>query len=235
MEKILFRTLQSEIRKPDNGDSRKVTFVASTSKRDAAGTVLNQSGWLLDRFNANGIVGYQHNVYGGGLFDAAPNPDYVIGKGYAYIKDGRLMIDVEFEPAEINSLAEKVYQKILFGSLKAVSVGFIPVGKGAWGKGDEAIGKENETYYYAKQELLEVSIVNIPSNSETLKKNVKALAEEIEALKKEAGEITPEPEPEPEPDPLEVLEDEKPDDPGTQTLALEAEKEIRIAEAILRL
>jgi hypothetical protein len=61
------------------------------------------------------------------------------------------------------------------------------------------------------------------------------MAEEIEALKKEAGEITPEPEPEPEPDPLEVLEDEKPDDPGTQTLALEAEKEIRIAEAILRL
>lgn len=181
--KVRFRTAtQHEVRKDEQG-SRKITFVASDGTRDSAGTVLNVNGWKLDRFNSNGIIGYQHKVYGG--LDDTDNPDNVIGKGYAYVKDGQLLVDVEFEPAEINELAEKIYQKLLFGSLKAVSVGFMPVGKGQWGKDEESLDGKNPTYYYAGQELLEVSVVNIPANPNALKKGLELQDSEMEQLRSE--------------------------------------------------
>ena len=181
--KVRFRTAtQLEVRKDEQG-SRKITFVASDGTRDSAGTVLNVNGWKLDRFNSNGIIGYQHKVYGG--WDDTDNPDNVIGKGYAYVKDGQLLVDVEFEPAEINELAEKIYQKLLFGSLKAVSVGFMPIGKGQWGKDEESLDGKNPTYYYAGQELLEVSVVNIPANPNALKKGLELQDSEMEQLRSE--------------------------------------------------
>lgn len=168
-----------------------MTFVASDDSVDSAGTVLNQDNWDLRRFNSNGIIGYQHKVYGG--WDDTDNPDNVIGKGVAYVEDKKLMVDITFEPADINPLAEKIYQKIMFGSLRAVSVGFLPVGRGKFGEGADA-----ETYYFAGQELLEVSVVNIPANPNALKKSMEAEAEFIEAerkrLRAEAEEqVQPEP------------------------------------------
>lgn len=184
-----------EIRKKE--DERTITFVASDSTRDSAGTVLNQDNWDLTRFNSNGIIGYQHKVYGG--WDDTDNPDNVIGKGHAYVEDGKLMVDITFEPKEINELAEKIYQKVLFGSLRAVSVGFLPVGKGRFGEGADA-----ETYYFAGQQLLEVSVVNIPANPNALRKSMEAENDFLEAERKRLLEETkveePAPEPQEEPD-----------------------------------
>ena len=182
MDKILVRAFVPEIRKK-NTDTRTVTFVASDGSRDSAHTVLNQAGWDLKRFNSNPVIGYNHEVYG--AWDTK-DVDFVIGKGRAYVEDNTLLVDITFEPKEINELAEKVYQKILFGSLNAVSVGFLPIGKGAWGKGEEGPGEERETYYYAGQELLEISVVNIPANANTTRKGEDRAAEELEALRKEA-------------------------------------------------
>jgi len=182
MDKILTRAFVPEIRKKDT-DTRTVTFVASDGSRDSAHTVLNQEGWDLRRFNANPLIGYNHEVYG--AFDTK-DVDFVIGKGRAYVEDGVLLVDITFEPKEINELAEKVYQKVLFGSLNAVSVGFLPLGKGAWGKGDEGPGEERETYYYAGQELLEISVVNIPANANATRKGEDSAAEELKALRAEA-------------------------------------------------
>lgn len=184
-----------EIRKKE--DERTITFVASDSTRDSAGTVLNQDNWDLTRFNSNGIIGYQHKVYGG--WDDTDNPDNVIGKGHAYVEDGKLMVDITFEPKEINELAEKIYQKVLFGSLRAVSVGFLPIGKGRFGEGADA-----ETYYFAGQQLLEVSVVNIPANPNALRKSMEAESDFLEAERKRLLEETKveeqEPEPQEEPD-----------------------------------
>lgn len=175
-----------EIRKKE--DERTITFVASDSTRDSAGTVLNQDNWDLTRFNSNGIIGYQHKVYGG--WDDTDNPDNVIGKGHAYVEDGKLMVDITFEPKEINELAEKIYQKVLFGSLRAVSVGFLPIGKGRFGEGADA-----ETYYFAGQQLLEVSVVNIPANPNALRKSMEA---ERKRLLEETKVEEPAPEPQEE-------------------------------------
>ena len=178
MSEIHYRTYSSEIRKR-NEDTRTLTFVASDGARDAAGTVLNQDNWSLKRYEKNPIIGYQHEVYGG--WDGS-DPDNIIGKARVYVEDGELLADITFETKDINEKAEKIYKKLLFGSLNAVSVGFLPIGKGSWGKGDEAIDGSNPTYYYAGQELLEISVVNIPSNPNAVRRAMEYEQNELKAL-----------------------------------------------------
>ncbi len=164
------RNIKAEIRAKSEG-SRTVTFVASTYDKDRHGTILNQKNWNLDNFNANPIIGYQHNVYGEG---SSPNPDDQLGFGRAYVEGKELLIDITFEPEDINPLAEKIFKKIQHGSLRAVSVGFVPL-KNEDGKyGEERDG----AYHFFGQELLEVSVVNIPSNPKALKKSLDEMTEE---------------------------------------------------------
>ena len=156
--------------------SRTVEFVISDGSRDRYHTRLNPRGWQLEQYNANPVVGYQHNLYGD--MCNAPNPDDVIGSGRAWLEGEQLIGSVTFEPADINPLAEKIFRKILMGTLRATSVGFQPLmgpdGKyGRWGDGDEAEGMPNETYYYAGQSLMEFSVVNIPANPNALKRSVR--------------------------------------------------------------
>lgn len=197
MDKIRVRSFSPEIRKK-NEDTRTITFVASDGSRDSAHTVLNQKGWNLERFNANPVIGYNHEIYG--AWDTK-DVDFVIGKGRAYVEDDVLLVDITFEPKSINELAEKVYQKILFGSLNAVSVGFLPLGKGHWGEGEEAPNEARETYYYEGQELLEISVVNIPANANATRKGEDRAKEELDALRAEAKSAEPDPAPQPEPEP----------------------------------
>lgn len=159
----------AEIKVREDAGQKIYTFVASDFSRDLHRTKLDPSKWDLERFSGSGPIGYMHNIYGGDLCNA-PDPDDVIGKGRAYIEDDKLMIDIIFEPEDINPRAAKIEKKVNFGSLRAVSVGFNPIGEGRYGEGDEARGAENETYYFEAQELLEVSIVNIPSNKNALKR-----------------------------------------------------------------
>jgi hypothetical protein len=153
-------------------ETRTVEFVISNNTKDRHRTVLPVDKWQLDRFNANPIVGYQHNVYGGDLCNA-PDPDQVIGRGRAWVEGDQLIGSVTFEPAEINPLAEKIFRKVLFGTLSATSVGFNSTAPGYWGQGEEAERGSNPTYYFDGQELLEFSIVNIPSNPEALKRSMR--------------------------------------------------------------
>ena len=154
--------------------TRIIQFVLSTFTRDGHGTVLNQDGWNLDRYRKNPVVAYQHTLSGG--FCTDPNPDYIIGKSVSIDLEGegrekRLVAAVQFEPAAINPLAEKIFQKVLFGSLSRCSVGFAEVGRGKYGEKEEAKGGAKETYYFAGQELVEWSIVNVPSNPDAGKRD----------------------------------------------------------------
>jgi hypothetical protein len=152
--------------------TRTVRFTISTSAKDRHRTILNMDGWKLDNFNRNPIVGYQHNVYGDNMC-VPPNPDDVLGPARAWMEDGRLMGEVTFENADVNPQAEKIFRKVLNGTLRATSVGFLEVGKGKTVQEKDANGKVvGETYLFAGQELLEFSIVNIPSNPEATRKVV---------------------------------------------------------------
>ncbi|MFP4365530.1 MAG: HK97 family phage prohead protease [Bacteroidales bacterium] len=151
-------------------ESRTIPFTFSTGARDRHGTRLNMDGWSLENFNRNGIAGYMHNVYGGGMCDG-PNPDDVIGPARAWVEEGELRGEITFEEKDLNPLADKIFRKILHGTLKAVSVGFIDNGEGRWGEGREAVDGDEPTWYFAGQELLEISVVNIPSNPEALRRS----------------------------------------------------------------
>jgi hypothetical protein len=148
-------------------EDRTVEFIISSADKDRHNTVLNMKGWNLDNFNANPIVGYQHNVYGDNMC-VPDNPDNVLGPGRAFLEGNRLIGAVTFETKEINPLAEKIFRKVLNGTLRATSVGFLEVGTGRFGEGDERSGGKNETYYFDGQELIEFSIVNIPSNAKAV-------------------------------------------------------------------
>lgn len=171
---------------------RRMTFVASDATRDSYGTVLLPDGWELDRFNKNPIIGYMHDVH------YASDPDAVIGKGRAYVEDERLMVDVEFEPEGMNEKADKVWKKLEFGTLNAVSVGFAAL-EGRWGEGEEGPGKKNETYYYTRMDLLEVSVVAIPANPNALK-NDAGEVDRLSELRQAAIEAATKEDPEPEVD-----------------------------------
>lgn len=224
MKNYLIRAVDVKSAAKD-AEARKMTFVASDGSRDSYGTVLNPEHWDLERFNNNPIIGYQHKVYGG--WEDTQNPDNVIGKGRAYVDGDKLMVDVEFEPAEINELADKVWKKLQWGSLNGVSVGFVPKGKGFFGPGDQGPGEPNETYYYAGQELVEISVVNIPSNPNALKN---AMQDEVDRLAEERKAALEEKKPKPEPEPKE-------DEAEKARAAAEAEKEktVTIAEAALQI
>ena len=144
------------------------TFVASTAHADRHGTVLNIDNWDIKNFNSNPIIGYQHNVYGGDMCNA-PNPDDVIGKGIAYL-DGDLMVDVIFDTE--NELAMKIKSKVDRGFLRTVSVGFLEIGEARMG--NRELKEDPSLQYYEGQELLELSIVNIPSNPNAKKKALRS-------------------------------------------------------------
>jgi hypothetical protein len=75
-------------------------------------------------------------------------------------------------------------------------VGFVPIGKGKYGEGDQAQGRSNETYFFEGQELLEWSIVHVPSNRGSVGRS-----EENEPESREQ-----EPENEPKNTPISILE-----------------------------
>lgn len=164
--KIYTRARQIRAEAPQGVD-RRMTFVASDESRDSYGTVLPISEWNLERYNNNGVVGYAHNLYGS--YDA--DPDYVIGRGRAYVKGAELLVDIEFEPEGTNKIADKVWRKLQFGSLNGVSVGFSAQGA-HWGEGEEAEDGSKPTLYYTGLELLEVSVVTIPANPNAVRRSI---------------------------------------------------------------
>ncbi len=152
-------------------ETRTIPFVISSSDRDRHGSVVNMKGWELENYNLNPIVGYQHDVYGGN-FCRQSDPDNVIGTGKVYIEDDLLIGEPTFENKEVNPLAEKIFQKVLAGTLRATSVGFMEVGEGETKRVTDAAGNLEETYYFQGQELLEFSIVNIPSNAKAVRRSI---------------------------------------------------------------
>ena len=150
-----YRQFQIENKKASRKSEKRspVTFIASTDTPDRYGDVVAQN-WDLRAFERNPVILFNHN--------SSVMP---IAKGKAYMKDGRLMIDVEFD--QNDEEAKKIESKVRGGFINAVSVGFQPleaVLRSALPEGHKHKAKKG--YYFPKSELLEVSIVTIPANNE---------------------------------------------------------------------
>lgn len=150
-----------------NKSNREAEFVISDETPDTFGTVFKISGWDLKRYQNNPVVFYAHR-------SNSDNPDMLIGTSKVRIEENKLIAVVRFESAEINPVAEKVWQKIQAGTLRMASIGANPK-KGHWG--DENLGENQDVIYFDEQELLEWSIVPIGSNPEAMKREVQTIDE----------------------------------------------------------
>lgn len=162
-----------------NKEERTAEFVISTEAPDTWGTVFKIAGWKLDRYEKNPIVCYAHRSW-------SENPDAIIGTSEVFVEGEQLIGRVRFESADINPLAEKVFQKVLAGTLRMASIGANPI-RGHWG--DEKLGEDKDIIYFDEQELVEWSIVPLGSNPEALKRSADAL-EEIRAEMVKDIEVT---------------------------------------------
>lgn len=149
-------------------ETRQMNFIISTEDRDRHKTRLNPDNWQLENYKLNPVVMYQHQGYGDNPCIKSV-PDDIIGMSQVNsdVVKGRKVLSAipTFEPRELNETAEKVFRKLIFGSLRAASVGFIEVGDGKVEETKDANGKKEKTYAFEGQELLEWSVVHIPSNA----------------------------------------------------------------------
>jgi HK97 family phage prohead protease len=142
---------------------RQYEFTASTADMDRDGEVISVDGWDLKNFKKNPVIMFAHN------YNTLP-----IGKATKIgVKDGKLMNVVEFPPEGTYEFADTVARLVDAGYLKTQSVGFIPKKweDGDWTEEDGKGSKPRRTY--TKQELLEISIVPVPSNPNALMNAVK--------------------------------------------------------------
>ena len=138
---------------------RQYEFTASTADMDRDGEVIDVMGWDLKNFKKNPVIMYAHD------YRSLP-----IGKATKIgIKDGKLVNNVEFPPEGTYEFADIVERLVNTGYLKTESVGFIPR---KWEDGDG--GEKTPRRTYTKQELLEISIVPVPSNPNALMNAVEA-------------------------------------------------------------
>lgn len=159
-------------------ESRKVRFRASTPTIDRHGTIVRPEGISVKNFQKNPIFLWGHDGYGS-MFGGGPEMENVIGKVTDYERSKEAFdIDVEFAPAEVNPKADLAYKLTKSGFLNTVSVGFSPITTSIEKVGKEGHDEPIDVLVYEKSELLEVSLVPIPSNPEALAL-VRSMAQEV--------------------------------------------------------
>lgn len=134
-------------------DAREATFVASTEAVDSYGEIVEQN-WRLERYLSNPVVLFAHQ-----------SRELPIGQSTSVtVAGGQLEVTIRFATSDANPKAEQVWQSVMQGVLRAVSVGFMP-NEYRWEMRD---GKE--VLVLSDNELHEVSVVPIPANPEALAK-----------------------------------------------------------------
>lgn len=134
---------------------REIDVVASTESLDSHGTVLRQN-WRLDRFKANPVVLFGH--------DRTAIP---IGKAPKVKIEGpkgskRLLATIRFREEGKSTQADEVWSAVEDETLRGISVGFR--------SHSQRVEKADDREFLVldDNELFEISIVPVPSNSETL-------------------------------------------------------------------
>lgn len=138
---------------------RVVRFRASTPDKDRHRSRILPEGIDIKNFKKNPIFLWGHDGYGGWEI---PKMEHVLGRVIDFEQDKKAFdIDVEFLTAEVNPLAEMGLGMIKAGALNTVSIGFIPREIKLEKDTD---GGDRDVPIIVKSELLEVSLVPIPSN-----------------------------------------------------------------------
>jgi HK97 family phage prohead protease len=131
-------------------------FRASTNDIDRHGTIVEPRGIDTANYSANPVFMWGHDAYGSG--GGPPDLENVLGRVIDYRKDDSAF-DIEVEWAE-HDRAVMARDLVRAGFLSAVSVGFIPDPDSMTTRSIEG----SEVPVYNRTELVEVSLVPVPSN-----------------------------------------------------------------------
>lgn len=158
---------------------RTIDVIASTPSLDGNGRVVMQD-WDLARFEKNPVVLWNHGL-GAGYFGDSADTDLTLPIGFATnvrVEQGLLKATLNFVDEKANPIAEKVWQGIQQGSIRAVSVG--------WQSGDVRFEKHDgaEVAVLSQNELLEISAVAVPANADAVKEGAR-LAASLRAMRDE--------------------------------------------------
>jgi HK97 family phage prohead protease len=139
----------------DDEESNTSWFRASTNELDRHGTIVEPRGIDTSNFSKNPVFMWGHDAYGG---NAPPDMENVLGRVVDFkTTDSEFDIGVEWAGHDRAVMARNLVRA---GFLSGVSVGFIPDPEGTSTRAVDG----SEVPVYTKTELVEVSLVPIPSN-----------------------------------------------------------------------
>jgi HK97 family phage prohead protease len=131
-------------------DDRTVKFVISTGGEDREKDIIDPSGWSTDNYMSNPVVMFAHD------YNSLP-----VAKTISLETHGDSLVAIaQFAEAELNPLAEQVFQMLKGGFLTGASVGFRPT--------EFSYNETRGGVDFAAQELLEFSVVPVPANPQAL-------------------------------------------------------------------
>jgi len=185
---------------------RKATFIISTEDVDRDHDIIKQDGWVYDNFWRNPILQVHHDAH-----------QFPVGKfDNIWTTDAKTYGSVVFAEKGTSEVADLAYELIKQDILPSVSVGFRAI--------DMPEENEHGGYTYTKQELLEVSLVNVPANQ-----NAQVVAKDYSDETKEIifKDYTAVDEDESESEPEESVVDEPEEDVEEFVIDADAAEEIR--------
>lgn len=145
--------------KQTEGGKRVVSVVASTPSVDRDGDTIDQMGWELKSYKKNPAVMWAHDH---------TIPNLASATKFGKNKEALSFEEIDFGTEGIHRWSDMIYALVEDGRIRMVSVGFIPL---KMEKREREDGEPDLGYYpthFKKQELLELSFVNVGSNRDAL-------------------------------------------------------------------
>lgn len=146
--------IKAEITKADDGS---FIAIASTNRVDRHNEVVDNNGWDLKAFKKNPVILWAHDHTEPAI--GVSKKTWVEGVG----KKARLMIQPVLH--DVTEKARAIKQLVEMGVINSLSVGFKPL-------------ESQDGVTFDKNELLEVSMVNVPANSDAMMLAYKGLKKE---------------------------------------------------------
>lgn len=142
-----------ELQKAKDGS---LVAIASTNSVDRHGEIVDNNGWDLKAYKKNPLILWAHDHNEPAIGMSAKT--WVEGAG----KKAQLMIKPVLH--DVTDKAKAVKQLVEMGIIKSLSVGFKPI-------------ESADGVTFDKNELLEVSVVNVPANADAMMMAYKGLKE----------------------------------------------------------
>lgn len=159
------KVIKYSTKAPEKKDNRVLRFVGSDQGIDRDNERIITDGWKLVNYKKNPVV----------LINHQPMALPVAKTKRVWVDDKKLMFDIQFPESDVSSVGDSLYKLYKNGYMTSTSVGFKPnYDKIVYGD-----GKKTPRTTFHEQELLEISLVSIPSNpralltSKSMKKAIK--------------------------------------------------------------